>query len=89
VDYSDAYPNGKSENLGEINYAQLKTGKIKIHNKDVPTGSISSYSKAVEIANQLKEWISQGDFRLTEPVAHLPGTESGYEFRYLNERPFK
>lgn len=88
VDYSDAYPNGKPENLGEINYAQLKTGKIRVLDKKVPTGSISSYPKAVEIANQLKEWITKGDFLLTKPVAHLPGPESGYVFQSLNERPF-
>lgn len=87
VDYSDAYPNGKPENLGEISYAQLKSGKISVQDKDVPTGSISSYAKALTIANTLKEWIQEGDFLLTEPVAHLPGPGSGYVFRPLDERP--
>jgi uncharacterized protein (DUF39 family) len=88
VDYSDAYPNGKPESLGEINYEQLKSGKISVQGKEVPTGSISSYSKALTIANTLKEWIEKGDFLLTEPVAHLPGPNSGYVFRPLNERPW-
>ncbi|MFC1863294.1 homocysteine biosynthesis protein, partial [Thermodesulfobacteriota bacterium] len=87
VDYSDAYPKGLPENLGEINYAQLKSGKIKVQNKEVPTGSISSYSKALKIATQLKDWIMRGEFLLTEPVANLPGPDSGYAFRPLNERP--
>jgi len=87
VDYSDAYPQGKNTNLGEVSYAQLKSGSVKIQGKDVPTGSLSSYSKAIEIANLLKEWIKKGDFELAEPVAFLPGVESGYTFKPLKERP--
>jgi uncharacterized protein (DUF39 family) len=87
VDYSDAYPNGIPGSLGEVNYAQLKSGKINVKGKDVPTGGLSSYSKAVEIANTLKGWIKKGDFLLTEPVAQLPGAESGYTFKPLKERP--
>ncbi len=87
VDYSSDYPQGKSRSLGEVNYAQLKTGKIAVEGKQVPTGSLSSYPKAVEIANLLKHQISKGDFLLTEPVAYLPGAESSYAFRPLNERP--
>jgi len=89
VDYSDAYPQGKPGSIGEANYAQLKTGKIKVKDKDVPTGNISSYPKAVEIANTLKAWIKKGDFLLGEPVAYLPGADSGYAFKPLKERPVK
>nr|MBC8275769.1 hypothetical protein [Chloroflexota bacterium] len=49
--------------------------------------SLSSYSKAVEIANILKDWIQRGEFLLTEPVAPLPGAESGIKFKNLEERP--
>ncbi|MDD5006303.1 MAG: homocysteine biosynthesis protein [Candidatus Omnitrophica bacterium] len=87
IDYSENYPQGKGSSLGEVNYAQLKSGHIKVQDKDVPTGGISSYSKAVEIANTLKTWIKKGDFLLTEPVASLPGEESGYTFKPLKERP--
>ncbi|MBN1912999.1 MAG: homocysteine biosynthesis protein [Candidatus Omnitrophica bacterium] len=87
VDYGSAYPQGNPGNLGEVNYAELKSGKIKIQGKDVPTGAFSSYSKALEIANTLKEWIKKGDFLLTESVASLPGADSGYAFKSLNERP--
>jgi len=87
IDYSEAYPQGKKESLGETNYAQLKSGKITIKGKEVSTGSLSSYSKAVEIANLLKDWIKKGDFLLTEQVACLPGSESGYTFKPLKERP--
>ena len=87
VDYSQAYPQGKKESLGEVNYAQLKSGEITIRGKKVPTGNLSSYPKAVEIADNLREWIERGDFLLTEPVAYLPGPETGYAFKPLKERP--
>ncbi len=87
VDYSEAYPQGIPGSLGEVNYAQLKSGKIHIKGKEVPTSGLSSYSKAVEIANTLKVWIKKGDFLLTEPVASIPGGESGYTFKPLKERP--
>jgi uncharacterized protein (DUF39 family) len=89
VDYSEDYPQGKKGSLGEVDYAQLKTGKIVIEGKEVPTGSLSSYSKAVEIANTLKKWIKKGDFLLTEPVAYLPGPNTGYTFKPLEERPIE
>ena len=89
VDYSRAYPQLKSETLGETNYAQLKSGKITIRGKEVPTASLSSYSRAVEIATILKEWITSGKFLLTSPVAPLPGAESGTKFKPLKERPIK
>jgi uncharacterized protein (DUF39 family) len=89
VDYGQDYPQMISASLAEVNYAQLKSGKITIKGKDVPTGNLSSYSKAREIAEELKTWIQKGDFLLTEPVGRLPGRESGYTFKPLVERPIK
>ncbi|MFC1955758.1 homocysteine biosynthesis protein [Chloroflexota bacterium] len=89
VDYSEAYPQRKPEVLGEVSYAQLKTGKVEIKGKEVPTASLSSYPKAVEIAGLLKEWIQKGEFLLTEPVAPLPGVESGIVFKNIEERPIE
>ena len=87
VDYSQAYPQRQPEVLGEVNYAQLKSGTITIQDKQVSTGALSSYSKAKEIAEELKSWIEKGEFLLTEAVAPLPGAESGYTFKPLKERP--
>jgi len=87
VDYSSSYPQMVGGSLGEVNYSQLKSGKIIISGKEVPTGNLSSYSKAREIAEALKSWIKKGEFLLTEPVASLPLVESGYTFRPLKERP--
>jgi len=86
TDYADAYPNMKPETLGEVSYAQLKSGRVKLKGKDIPTASLSSYSRAVEIAQTLKEWIKGGKFLLTQPVAPLPGVEAGIKFKPLKER---
>jgi len=83
VDYSNDYPNCTGKVLGEVNYAQLKSGKIEIMGKEVPTGSLSSYRKAKEIANILKEWILKGEFLLSESIFSFPGPESGYTFKPL------
>ena len=87
VDYSEAYPQMKPDVLGEVSYAELKSGQIIIKGKKVPTASLSSYSRAVEIAGILKGWIQEGKFLLTEPVAPLPTAGSDIEFKSLNERP--
>lgn len=89
VDYSESYPQCIPGNLGEVSYAQLKTGKITVQNKDVPTSSLSSYAKAREIAGQLKEWIRKGSFLLTEAVTPLPGADSGVSCKLLKERPIE
>ncbi len=72
IDYSKAYPMGKEVVLKEVNYAQLRSGTIRIRGKEVPTSSLSSYAKAREIAHILKDWIKRKGFLLTEPVAPLP-----------------
>jgi uncharacterized protein (DUF39 family) len=88
VDYSESYPQVKPGSLGEVNYAQLKRGKITVNNKEVPTGGLSSYFKARQIAELLKKWIKKGDFLLTESVAPIPSVESNIHFKSMNERPF-
>ncbi len=89
VDYSQAYPQVQPGSLAEVNYAQLKSGTIEVNGKKIHTGGISSYAKAREIAQSLKQWIEKGDFLLTEPVAQLPSVDSGVTFKLLNERPLK
>jgi uncharacterized protein (DUF39 family) len=87
IDYSDSYPNIKPGSLGEVNYKQLKSGEIEVQGKKVPTSPLSSYPKALEIANTLKEWIQSGEFLLAEPVQLIPSSDSGLTFKNLKERP--
>ena len=89
VDYSEAYPQLIPGSLGEVNYAQLRSGKITVRGKEVPTAGLSSYAKAREIAQILKEWIQAGKFFLTEPVERLPSVDSGIVLKPLKERPVK
>jgi uncharacterized protein (DUF39 family) len=89
VDYSKAYPEGVPEVIGKVTYAQLKTGKITVQGKEVPTGNLSSYARAREISGILKQWIHAGKFLLTEPVAGIPSVDSGHAFKPLKERTLK
>jgi len=78
VDYSRFYPTGEGEALlGEVTYAQLKSGSIEVKGKQVPTGCFSSYSKARDVAEHLKSQIQSGGFFLSQPVAPLPGPKEG------------
>ena len=70
TDYSVQRRNKPS--YGQVNYKQLRTGKIKINKKDVQTGPISSYAKALEIADLLKKKIQSSNFYLTDMVQPLP-----------------
>ncbi|MBA2124452.1 hypothetical protein B9J78_05930 [bacterium Unc6] len=89
VDYSKNYPECVPGSLGEVNYKQLRSGKIIVQGKEVPTASFSSYAKAKQIANILKEWIRKGEFLLTESVQKLPDASSGITFKMLKERPIR
>jgi uncharacterized protein (DUF39 family) len=84
VDYSDAYPSRTPGNLGMVSYAELKSGKITVAGREVPSAPLSSYPKAREIAGILKQWISEGRFMLAEPVQLLPSPEDG-----LSGKPLK
>jgi uncharacterized protein (DUF39 family) len=71
VDYGHDYPLGKNMCIMEVTYAQLRSGKINIGGKEVPTAPISSYVRAREIAETLKKWINERRFLLGEPQEFL------------------
>lgn len=58
--------------LGQVSYAELKSGKVEINGKEVRVSSISSLKKAREIAKDLKERILKNQFEITKPVKTLP-----------------
>ena len=72
VDYGNDYPNGVSKSLGQVSYAELKSGSIKIQDKNVSSVPLSSVVRAREIAEILKKKIGQGKFLLGEPQFTLP-----------------
>jgi len=72
VDYGADYPMGEAKSLGQVSYAELKSGTIRFNGQEVPTVPISSYVKALEVAEILKNWIKEGRFYLTQYVERLP-----------------
>ena len=70
IDYS--IPHLKKPSLGRVNYKQLREGNITIRGKDVPTSPLSSYAKAREIAQKLKEEILRGKFLIQKPIQKFP-----------------
>ncbi|MBU1249137.1 MAG: homocysteine biosynthesis protein [Proteobacteria bacterium] len=71
-DYGYDYPNGVPRTLAEVTFEELMSGEIEIDGKKTPTVPLTSYSMSLEIANELKKWIEEGKFFLTEPVEEIP-----------------
>jgi uncharacterized protein (DUF39 family) len=67
IDYGKDYPQGKVKSLGQVSYAELKSGTITLNGKAVQTAPVSSYVRAKEIAEILKGWIQDGQFSLSQP----------------------
>ena len=72
IDYSSDYPQNTGKVICYVSYEQLRSGRIEVEGKEVAVGSLSSYYKALQIANLLADEIRRGDFRLAEPIAPLP-----------------
>ena len=70
VDFS--IPRRVRPTFGLVNYAQLKSGKIKIEGETVRTAPLASIPRSREIAALLKEQIITGTFPIAEPIAPLP-----------------
>ncbi len=58
--------------IRQATYEELRSGSVDINGNDVPTSSLSSFKRSRIIANELKEWISRGDFFVSMPVERLP-----------------
>lgn len=63
--------------LGQVTYAQLRSGTIEVEGKQVPTGPISSLPQARRIAAELKRWVAEERFALAPPLQQLPQPGSG------------
>ncbi len=75
VDYGTEYPEMGGRPLDYVTYGQLKTGEMTFDGRKVHTAPLSSYSKALEIAEILKGWIESGRFFLGEPQETIPSVE--------------
>ncbi|MBN2533575.1 MAG: homocysteine biosynthesis protein [Spirochaetales bacterium] len=72
IDYSLDYPQRNSHIVCRMSYEELKKNEVIINNKVVEVSSLSSYSKALEIAEIVKDDIKKGDFLLSKPIKRLP-----------------
>ncbi len=72
IDYSYDYPNKTGKILATVTYEELKSGKVFLSGSERETSSMSSYEKALKIANLLKAEIEHGTFTLAEPFKKLP-----------------
>ncbi|TAL39778.1 MAG: hypothetical protein EPN93_00605 [Spirochaetes bacterium] len=71
VDYGEDYPNAVNRSLAEVSYEELKSGKIEVMGKSIPSAPLSSYPMARKIADRLKGWIQEGGFTLGVPQIPL------------------
>ena len=72
IDYSYDYPMKSGKVIAHLTYGQLKRGEVELDGKKIEVSSMSSYSKALHIAELLKGEIQSGDFLLSEPMQMLP-----------------
>lgn len=86
VDYNEGYPYCKPMDLGRVSYKELKSGKIVFNGKEVVTTPQSSYPRARQIAQILKDWIKKGKFELTQPVASLPSADADIIFKSIPQK---
>ncbi|MFO7794648.1 MAG: homocysteine biosynthesis protein [Promethearchaeati archaeon] len=86
VDYG--VPRRDRPKIGTTNYKELKSGLIKINGKEIKCSSMSSLYYARKIANELKEWIEDGDFLLNPPAEQLPTNTSFKPMRQTSEIKF-
>lgn len=71
--------------LGQVNYEQLRSGFIKVNGIKVRTSPVSSLSKARKIAEELKLWLENGQFTVSEPVQLFPKNTSLNHLREMEE----
>ncbi len=84
VDYG--VPSRSRPTIRKVSYAELKSGRVLIGDREVPASSMSSLVKAREVAEELKNMILSGEFTLTRPVELLP---THREFRPLEVRRYE
>lgn len=73
--------------IREVTYAELRSGKIEVGDKEVPVSPLSSFKMAREIAEKMKQWIERGELFLSSPVELLPRDTIFKPMRQVAEAP--
>ncbi|MGL1863471.1 MAG: homocysteine biosynthesis protein [Pseudodesulfovibrio sp.] len=71
-DYGYDYPNGIPRELARPTFEELSSGEIEVNGKKTSTVPVTSYSMSLEVANELKKWIEEGKFTLSEKIEDIP-----------------
>jgi uncharacterized protein (DUF39 family) len=71
-DYGYDYPTGVNRIIAHATFEELKTGSIVVNERTAQTVPVTSYTMSLEIAEELKKWIQEGKFFLTEPQDKIP-----------------
>jgi uncharacterized protein (DUF39 family) len=62
--------------LGQVTYAELRSGYIRLGPDRIRTAPVASLTKARKIANLLKKALKEGHFEITRPVKMFPAQAS-------------
>jgi uncharacterized protein (DUF39 family) len=73
-DYGHDYPNGSPKVLRHAPFSELKSGEVEVNGRQVSTVPMTSWSRSLEIADELKKWIEKGEFLLTEAQEDIPSS---------------
>ncbi|MBG0777959.1 MAG: homocysteine biosynthesis protein [Desulfovibrionaceae bacterium] len=71
-DYGHDYPQGIARVLTHVTYQELMDGDVDILGNKVQSVPLTSRSRSLEIADELKSWITRGEFLLTEAQEPIP-----------------
>lgn len=81
-------PRRSRPSLKETDYAELKSGKLRLKEREIPAQPLSSLKIAREVASTLKKWIVDGKFLLTSPTQRLSVTEVCRPMKITKEAVF-
>lgn len=70
IDYG--VPRRDRPKVADTDYAELRSGHVKIDGNEVPVSPLSSFKIAKQISATLAGWVESGEFLLSEPVETLP-----------------
>ncbi len=74
-------PNRSRPILREVTYAELKSGHVEVDGEEVKTSSLSSYRKALEVADTLKSWVESGKMELALPTRRINAERTSHPMR--------
>ncbi|OPY35921.1 MAG: Inosine-5'-monophosphate dehydrogenase [Methanoregula sp. PtaU1.Bin051] len=69
IDYG--IPSRNRPALRKVTYAELRSGSINLNGEEIRTSSLSSFRRARQVAETLKDWIKAGKMELSLPTRSI------------------